>query len=130
MRKLKAIFIDANRNLISDIEIDDHFEEINKIIGCDIFCSGMRLPTGDVLYVDDMGWLDQRVTRAFAFAGSTFAGNGLILGINRHNGESQDIKAKSLDVAKEVTFAPRGWEITTEMRARVLSGTHIVPLSD
>ena len=30
MKKVKAIFIDATRNLISDIEMDDHFEEINS----------------------------------------------------------------------------------------------------
>lgn len=130
MRKLKAILIDANRNLISDIVIDDHFEEINKAIGCDIFCQGTRLDTGDVLYVDDMGWLDQRVTRAFVYKGSTFAGNGIVLGLNRFSGDSQDVKTKSLDLAKDITFAPEDWEITDEMRARVLSGTRVISLVD
>jgi hypothetical protein len=128
MKKLKAIFIDANRNLISDIEIDDHFEEINKAIGCDIFTQGMRLETGDIMYVDDMGWLDQRVTRAFGFGENVFAGNAVILGINRSSGESRDVKAKSLDVAADVQFAPVGWTISKEMRAQILAGTHVIPL--
>lgn len=130
MSKLKAILIDANRNLISDIEIDNHFEEINKAIGCDIFTQGMRLDTGDIMYVDDMGWLDQRVTRAFGYKENVFAGNALILGINRFSGDSRDVKAKSLDVAADVQFAPVGWTISNEMRAQILAGTRVVPLVD
>jgi hypothetical protein len=130
MKKVNAIFIDATRNLISDIPMDDHFEEISKLIGCDIFCSGARLKTGDVLYVDDMGWLDKRVTRAFSYAGSTFAGNGLILGVGRMSGATVDVKIKSLDVAKDVLFAPRGWEIPDSLRAKILSGTRVISLND
>lgn len=130
MKKLKAILIDANKNLISDIEIDNHFMEINKAIGCEIFTQGMRLPTGDIMYVDDMGWLDQRVTRAFSLKENVFAGNGLILGINRFSGESKDVKIGSLDVASDVTFAPVGWEIPTSMRAQILAGTRVIPLVD
>lgn len=133
MKKLTAIRIDAYINRIEEIQIDGtDFEEINTAIGCDIFCIGARLTTGDILFVDDMGWLDTKVTRAFKMGGDNtvlpkdalFAGNGLILGVSA-SGNSLSAKTKLLDAANAVEFLPPGWQVTPAMRELAMSATKI-----
>ena len=134
MKEVTAIRIDAYLNRIEEIKIDGNdFNDINAAINCDIFCIGAHLHTGDVLFVDDMGWLDPRVKRAFKMGGvntilpkdALFAGNGLIVGHN-YGGETIDAKSKLLDVANAVEFMPLSWEISDEMRKLAASATKVI----
>ena len=118
---MKAIKIDAYANTITEVEIGTDFREISRNIGCDLFCIGHTLPNGDTLFVDDEGWLNGNVTRAFGFDGRVMAGNGLIVGSNR-SGDSVSAKS-SLDAIKRLTeFPPEGWSIDDSTRDAAMSG--------
>lgn len=112
---MKAILIDPTLNTISEIEISDDFRDISRNIGCELFCVGHVLANGDTLFVDDEGWLNSNVTRAFGFAGRILAGKGLVLGCNG-GGESVSVKSTLEGVRKLVEFPPIGWMVTDEMR--------------
>jgi len=131
MKKIKGIKIDCYRNTVDEVTINGaDFEEINRAIGCDCFCVGARLPQGDILWVDDEGWINPNVTRAFQFgtSNSTFAGNGFILG-STASGNSTNARSKLLDVAMSVTFMAPETRITDEMRAKVMASVRILPIS-
>jgi hypothetical protein len=124
MRKVTGHVIDPYLNEVVIVELDgDSFEDINKAIGCDIFCLGARLTTGDILYVDDMGWLDPKVTRAFMFGGedtvlpkdAIFAGRGLILGLDK-GGNAQSAKTTWHEVLDALRFPKPEWSISESMR--------------
>lgn len=125
---MKAIKIDAYANTITEVEISNDFREISRNIGCDLFCVGHTLPNGDTLFVDDEGWLNYNVTRAFGFSGRILAGNGLILGSNQ---EGDSISAKSsLDKIKNLTqFLPEGWNISDSDRDAAMSGWKITTMT-
>lgn len=129
MKKITAIKIDCNKNKVDEITINaGDFEEITRAIGCELFCVGARLPNGDILWVDDEGWINTNVKRAFEFGKmNVFAGNGLILG-QTASGNSTNAKSKLLDVAMQVQFAPVGWEITPDIRAKAMASVQIFPL--
>jgi hypothetical protein len=112
---MKAIKIDSLLNTITEIEISDDFRDISRNIGCDLFCVGHVLANGDTLFVDDEGWINTNVTRAFGFAGRILAGNGLVLGCDG-GGESVNVKSTLEEVRKLVEFPPVGWMVTDEMR--------------
>ena len=117
---MKAIKIDSYANTITEVEIGTDFSEISRNIGCDLFCIGHTLPNGDTLFVDDEGWLNGNVTRAFGFDGRVMAGNGLIVGSNR-SGDSVSAKS-SLDKIKSLTeFPPEGWSISDADRDAAMS---------
>lgn len=125
---MKAIKIDSYANTITEVEIGNDFREISRNIGCDLFCIGHTLPNGDTLFVDDEGWLNSNVTRAFSFDGRVLAGNGLILGSNR-SGNSISAKS-SLDKIKSLTrFAPEGWSISDTDRDAAMSGWKLTMLA-
>jgi len=113
---MKAYKIDATNNVITTVELTENYRDITNAIGCELFCVGHTLKNGDTLFVDDEGWLNAKVKRVFKFDGRLFAGNGLIVGLNRNNGNSVSVKTKELDIAKLVEFASKGFEITDEMR--------------
>ena len=108
----KAIKIDAERNLISTVEITD-YKDIQKEIGCETFTSGLRLPENDMLWVDDCGYMTS--SRAFLFGENQFAGNGLIVGGNIE-GETQDVFIDELTVAQFITFMKPDAVISDKMR--------------
>lgn len=126
---MKAIKIDSTNNTISEIEISKDYREISRNIGCDLFCVGRTLPNGDTLYVDDEGWLNSNVTRAFGFDGNILAGNGLILGCNRNTGDSISVKSSLEQIKKMVEFPPEGWSISDAMRDDIMSQTRFIPLT-
>jgi hypothetical protein len=83
---MKAIKIDATARTITEVQVDG-FEDIQKHIGCDTFSQGMHLPEGDMLWVDDCGWMTAK--KAFTFMGNVFAGNGVITGCDEETGRRQ-----------------------------------------
>ena len=122
MKTIKAYKIDAYLNRIDTIEIRaDDIHDMHKAIGCELFCVGKNLPNGDSLYVDDEGWMNGSVTRGFFFDGNFFAGNGLVLGLNRNSGASISVKTPELDLALKVKFPPPCFQISDEMREKAMS---------
>lgn len=118
---MKAYKVDATTNTISEVEISDDYREISKNIGCDLFCSAARLPNGDTLFVDDEGWLNSNVRRAFFFRGRLFAGNGIFVGGTR-DGKSTSPKTDIKKIESELEFMPHGLEVTDALRDKMLSG--------
>jgi hypothetical protein len=125
---MKAYKIDAYTNTITELEMSEDYREISQNIGCEMFCVAKTLPNGDTLFVDDEGWINPSVTRAFQFDGRVFAGNGVVLGCNR-GGESESAKTKELDIAKLVGFAPKGFEISQEMRDAAMGSWKVVAMA-
>lgn len=124
---MKAYKIDATANVITEIQIGKDYREISQNIGCELFTVAHTLPNGDTLFVDDEGWLNGNVTRAFKFAGRVFAGNGVVLGCNRA-GESASVKTKELVIAEFVEFAPSNFAISEEMRDAAMGGWKVTML--
>jgi hypothetical protein len=57
-----------------------------------------------------------------------FAGNGVVLGCNG-GGESESAKTKELDIAKLVGFAPKGFEISQEMRDAAMGSWKVMAMA-
>tara|TARA_B100000579_G_scaffold239901_1_gene196711 strand:- start:293 stop:670 length:378 start_codon:yes stop_codon:yes gene_type:complete len=112
---MKAIKIDATARTITEVEVRG-FEDIQKHIGCDTFSQGMRLPEGDMLWVDDCGWMTAK--KAFSFMDNVFAGNGLITGSDEVTGEDKDCLANIPAASLFAKFMAEDDEITEEMRER------------
>ena len=125
---MKAYKIDAYTNTITELEMSEDYREISQNIGCELFCVAKTLPNGDTLFVDDEGWLNPRVTRAFQFDGRVFAGNGVVLGCNG-GGESESVKIKELQIAKLVRFAPPSFAISQEMRDAAMGSWKVTALA-
>lgn len=80
-RTVHAVFINAAECSVTNVEIEPGLNEYYKLIGCDIVAIGMHFPNGDILFVDDNGLLkDPRNFFKLSPHGTTFAGNGLIIG--------------------------------------------------
>lgn len=118
---MKAYKVDATANTISEIEISNDYREISKHIGCDLFCSAARLDNEDTLFVDDEGWLNSNVKRAFFFRGELFAGNGIFVGGTR-DGKSASVKTSMKKIESELKFMPSGAEVTGLLRNKMLNG--------
>ena len=125
---MKAYKIDATNNTITELEMSEDYREISQNIGCELFCVARTLPNGDTLFVDDEGWMNANVKRAFKFDGRVFAGNGVVLGCNSA-GDSVSVKTKELDIAKLVEFAPAHFEISDEMRDAAMNSWKVVSLA-
>lgn len=126
MKTHKAYKIDAYRNIITEVAIGD-YRDIYKQIECGTFTVASYLPNGDTLYVDDEGFLNEKVTRGFMFNGRFFAGNGLLLGATK-GGDSANVKTKELDAANMVTFAPACFVITDKIRQDAMNGFSVTML--
>ena len=111
---MKAIKIDATNRTITEVQYDD-FRDIQRHIGCDTFSQGMPLPEGDVLWVDDCGWMTAK--KAFTFMGNVFAGNGLITGSDGDGG-GKDCLCNVMAGQLMAKFMAGGKEITDDMRER------------
>lgn len=123
---MKAIKIDAYANTVTEIEISEDYREISRNIGCELFCQGASFPNGDTLYVDDEGWLNGNVTRAFAFNGRVLAGNGLILGCNPNTGDSRSVKTSLENIKGMVKFMPEGASISDAMREHAMDSWTVI----
>lgn len=111
---MKAIRIDATNRTITEVQVNG-FEDIQRHIGCDTFSQGMPLPEGDMLWVDDCGWMTAK--KAFTFMDNVFAGNGLITGSDE-NGEEKDCLSNIFAAQLFAKFMAEDAEVTEEMRER------------
>jgi|TARA_R110000824_G_scaffold338103_1_gene524634 hypothetical protein len=111
---MKAVKIDATNRTITEVQVND-FKDIQRHIGCDTFSQGMPLKEGDMLWVDDCGWMTAK--KAFTFMGNVFAGNGLITGSDE-DGEEKDCLCNVAAARFLAKFMGEEKEITDDMRER------------
>ena len=101
---MKALLIDSKNRMISKIEIGEHFTEISKAIGCEVFAAPHIMQDNDTLYCDDEGLLKN--PEHFFLLDSypqPIAGNGLILGCD-DEGDSTDVSMSLIELSSRVTF--------------------------
>lgn len=107
---MKAIFIDATKRQVSEVEISDT-NTLNawyKVIGCDMVEIATYInDKDDSIMVDEEGLLKplQSDSPFFAFEGAhqPFAGNGLIVGQD-NEGETTPPTVTVKDVESKITF--------------------------
>lgn len=100
---MQAILIDPHTQTVSSIEYDGNYENISKLLGCELFTVMTVTPKDDALFLDDEGWIiDQEDQQYFWWQGypQLLAGRGLILGTN-DEGESI-APSLTLDEAKSM----------------------------
>jgi hypothetical protein len=101
---MKAFKIDVEKKLIEQIDLGEHYEEINKHIGSEIFACPYVMEYNDTLYCDDEGLLKE-VKGFFLLDGypQPLAGNGLIVGCD-DEGNSVDAHIDITELNKRVKF--------------------------
>ena len=112
----KGLLIDAKRGIISEVKVGD-YTDIQRLIGCDTF-TVVRLSKTECLYVDDNGLIND-TTHGFsiATANGQLMGNGVVLGLNPHSGDSEDTKLAIGDLAKTFGIVECFDAVTGERRA-------------
>jgi hypothetical protein len=101
---MKALLIDVKSQSIRQIEIGEHFTEISKAIGCEVFSAPHIMQDNDTLYCDDEGLLkDPQHFFLLDSYPQPIAGNGLILGCD-DEGESKDVEISLIELSSRITF--------------------------
>ena len=103
---MKAIFINAEKKSVEEIEIGDDWQLIAPQIGngCRHFACATILENDDTIYVDDESLLHGEFKGYFKIGNSQpFAGNGLIMGSD-YEGKSVDVKSSVEEIRNAVTF--------------------------
>ena len=117
---LKALLIDAQNEIIREIEIENGFQHTAKAIGGG--CTTIELVSiarnEDSLYVDEDGLAHvvPNETKGFHYTAEdgtlfTIVGNGVMLGSNEE-GESVDVKMDAVELAERVVWMDAA--LTTE----------------
>lgn len=91
---MKAILIDTINGTVTEIEMKNSVEEMQRLINCEMFTTvGIRLPDRDMLYVDDLGLYDTSKGwfKIFNYP-QPLSGNGLIIG---HDAEGRSRNVQS-----------------------------------
>ena len=101
-RNDKAILLNARNNTVEFITIKD-YTDISKFGKFDLFTTVDMDERGNTMYVDDEGLLNG-TNVGFEVDGyeQPLMGNAVILGTNRHTGDSKDTDLSLEDVAKMV----------------------------
>jgi hypothetical protein len=111
---MRAVLINVHNRSIYEVEVNDGLKDIYKHIGCDLIDVACNLhegpeDTADSLYVDDEGLCNEG-NPVFEFklpeweAARTFAGNGLVLGVDFSTGESIDAGIGIVKLANYVNW--------------------------
>ena len=79
---MKAILIDPEHKIISEVDYDGNHRTINKLIGADLFDVVRLNPEGDGIFVDDEGLYRQDHFWTVGALPSPLAGRGLVLGVD------------------------------------------------
>lgn len=117
----KAYLIDSTNRVITPIEVGD-YRDLQKKIGCDLFCVGATLPNEDTLYVDDEGLINGTET-SFLFQGRLLMGNGVLLGTNPDSGDSENVKTSLESLSRMVTFPAPSFRLSETERDRLATIT-------
>lgn len=103
---MKAIFINTQDKIISEVDIKGDLDSWYKLIGCDVVEIAARLDNGDMILVDEEGlWKSPTEFFTFDHAEYTnypFAGNGLVIGSDGE--DSTDAKSTLTDLTQKIRF--------------------------
>lgn len=103
---MKAILIDVVNHQISLVDVSNNIKDIYKHLNCDMF-ECVDIDHQNTIYVDEEGLLklDER-SKFFRYKGypQPICGNGLVLGINHHTGDSIDCSLSVEDIKSKVEF--------------------------
>jgi hypothetical protein len=104
-KTIKACFIDAENQTISEVTIEDSLFSYYKLIKCEMIEVGMTLVGGDVLYVDEEGLL-KKLQYGFYIEGArqVFVGNAVIVGTNLTTGETISTIYNKQNIEGRITF--------------------------
>lgn len=116
----KAVFFDASNGKFSDVTYEG-LDDIYKMIGCSLVEVALRLGTGDVVFVDEEGWIKER-THAFHMQGSgPFAGHAVIVGPTDAEGNTLDVTRSAKEFEEELEFDHFSWANPTAWQDAALS---------
>lgn len=115
--KLKVVLIDARRQRVTDVEIENSLGGMYAQIGCETIATALYYDNGDCIYVDDEGLLDQSIDFGFIVLPGApegvraenevqpfFAGNGLLVGSDAE-GETKSAKMTAAQLAPFIRWA-------------------------
>lgn len=108
---MRGILIDPWLKTITEVQVGEGIQDMYRVMSnplgpkVDIFCIGMQWSNGDVLYVDDEGFLKPggRLFTIDRADGQPLVGNGLILGSDAE-GNSVDAEHLLVEIQTKV-----GW---------------------
>ena len=104
---MKAYLIDPIKRIVSVVDYNGDYKQINKFIDAEIFSAVYPFKNQDTLYVDDIGLMKQ-TNYAFDFTyenghTQTLFGKTLVLGAN-NEGESVDVKSTIAEITQRITW--------------------------
>ena len=100
---MRAILIDPEKRSVTEIDMPEgnrsSVDEMNKLIGSDVFCCGHRFSNEDTIYCDDEGLLKEEQPAMFRIGlrGGIIPGKGLVMGSDEE-GNSVDAKTQIEDL--------------------------------
>lgn len=97
MKKIKVIHIDAEKQTVSLIEVENELRPLQDLVGGNLEVAPVSWVGGIDLLVDEEGLL-KSLDHGFSYEGVTFAGNGVVVGVK--DGEWKDVaKTKAQSAA-------------------------------
>lgn len=102
---MKVILIDSINKTVSEVEMKNDIETMQKLINCECFTTvGIRLPSRDMLFVDDEGLYhkDKGAFTIFNYP-QALSGNGLIVG-HTIDGHARNVQSNVETIRSIVKF--------------------------
>lgn len=122
MKQHLGFLIDAINCTVTPVKVGD-YKDIQKIVGCDLFCVGAYIgENGDTLYVDDEGLING-TEHCFFFDGKLLMGNGLVLGSNENTGNSRDVRLSLDELTARVKFPHSCFRLDPAVREKMCEWT-------
>jgi len=111
-KTMKGYLIDPEQRRITSVDVAEEWQAISELIGARYFCVGAYLSNEDTAYVDDEGLLNDGDKHWFKFKDSVvktsnpnpLCGKCLVLGTDRSNGESIDVKLSFEELENAVSW--------------------------
>ena len=99
----KAVYFDAGTGEFHDVQYDG-LEDIYKIIDCNLVEIALRLGSGDVVFVDEEGWLGQPAHIFKMMGQGPFAGHAVIVGPADEEGNTLDVTMTAKEFEESLEF--------------------------
>ena len=101
---MRAILINPENKTVTEVNHNDDYKEIYKLIDCSTFCCPVDFENGDIMYADDEGLFKVQkggiVMEDWVYP---ILGKILILGTG-NDGESIDAKSDCNELAGQITW--------------------------
>lgn len=104
---MQIIKIDTRNRTVSYVEYSGAYTQMYALLECAMFELAAYVARGDVLMVDEEGWLNDSANKIGVFfyrdLGRVYCGNGLVLGIDAH-GDDVEPSLTLEQVKRNVVF--------------------------